>query len=209
MHRLRWFAAVAAFALAAGSITAYASIPDSGGTIHSCYSQATGTWRPIDTETTPPDMCKRGEKELDWNTQGPAGQPGADGVENAYFTSMDDHVDLPAGGFTTVLTLDLPAGSYAISSETNLGNFSGERVPVLCAIYAPNGALNTIIQIAGIASFPGAGGDATTLNGSALITLPQPDTVKLQCESNTGDGAQAFVEGRQLTALSVSHVNVQ
>ena len=58
---------------------AYGTIPDRGGVIHSCYSQATGTWRPIDTETSPTQKCKSGEKLLDWNQQGVKGDTGATG----------------------------------------------------------------------------------------------------------------------------------
>jgi hypothetical protein len=51
---------VAMLALA-GSI-AYAVIPDSSGVIHTCYSQAVGTWRPIDY---PSEQCRRNETLLD------------------------------------------------------------------------------------------------------------------------------------------------
>ena len=44
-------AVVVGLALAGG--VAYATIPGANGVITSCYSQATGTWRPIDTEKTP------------------------------------------------------------------------------------------------------------------------------------------------------------
>jgi hypothetical protein len=51
---------VAILALA-GSI-AYAVIPDSSGVVHTCYSQAVGTWRPIDY---PNAQCRKGETLLD------------------------------------------------------------------------------------------------------------------------------------------------
>ena len=67
--------ATIAITLAAGGI-AYASIPDSNGVVHTCYSQAQGTWRPIDYPT---QKCKSGETQLDLNQTGPKGPPGPKG----------------------------------------------------------------------------------------------------------------------------------
>lgn len=63
-------------AVAAGA--AYATIPDSAGVIHTCYSKATGTWRPIDA---PSEKCKSGETQLDFNQRGPQGVQGAQGLQ--------------------------------------------------------------------------------------------------------------------------------
>lgn len=68
---------------------AWAAIPDTAGVIHTCYSQSTGTWRPIDYPT---QKCKSGETQLDLNqkgskgdtgTPGPAGPPGPKGDTGA------------------------------------------------------------------------------------------------------------------------------
>ncbi len=57
---------------------ALAAIPDSGtGIITSCYSQASGTWRPIDAERGA--KCRNGELKLEWNRQGPIGLTGSQG----------------------------------------------------------------------------------------------------------------------------------
>ena len=65
-------------AVAAGG--AYATIPDSAGVIHTCYSKATGTWRPIDY---PGEKCKSGEMQLDFNQRGPQGPSGTAGPGRA------------------------------------------------------------------------------------------------------------------------------
>jgi hypothetical protein len=57
---------------------AWATIPDSGGIIHSCFSQATGTWRPIDYPTA---KCKSGETQLDFNQKGVKGDTGPQGPQ--------------------------------------------------------------------------------------------------------------------------------
>jgi hypothetical protein len=54
---------VVALALAGGF--AYATIPDLHGIVHTCFSQAVGTWRPINYPT---QQCKRGEQLMDLYT---------------------------------------------------------------------------------------------------------------------------------------------
>jgi len=68
------FVAAAVFAggLVSGTV-AVAGVPDSAGVIHTCYSQAKGTWRPIDY---PKQKCSSGETELTWNQAGPQGPVG-------------------------------------------------------------------------------------------------------------------------------------
>lgn len=223
MRRLHWVGIVAVAMLAAGGI-AYAAIPDSVGVIHSCYSRAVGTWRPIDTEANPPQTCKSGETPLDWNQTGPPGPPGQQGepgqpgkpgeqgppgVVDAYYKQSSSPVFLQVGSYQTILTLSLPAGTWSLSGTVNLNNFSGGRVPVLCAFFAQFGSNFSRLSIAGLASFPGPGGDALTMPLSAIIELGQPGVVEMQCQSNSGTTATALAEGRQMTALSVSNLTVQ
>jgi len=103
-------AAGALLALAGG--IAYAKIPDSGGVIHTCYSQSLGTWRPIDTETNPPQRCKSSETQLDFNQKGPkgdtgpigpAGRAGADGNDGALGPQGPQGERGPAGPPATAL----------------------------------------------------------------------------------------------------------
>jgi hypothetical protein len=58
---------VASLALAAS--IAYATIPDSGGVVHTCFSKAHGTWRPIDYPTV---QCNANETLLDLYSKGGA-----------------------------------------------------------------------------------------------------------------------------------------
>ena len=51
----------------------YATIPDSGGTIHGCYAKSGGSLRVIDAGVT---NCKSTETSLDWNVQGQQGPQG-------------------------------------------------------------------------------------------------------------------------------------
>ena len=74
--------AVAALGLAGG--IAYATIPDSGGVIHSCYIKGIGLLRVIDTDKG--QRCSAIETALDFNHTGPqgtTGEPGSAGAARA------------------------------------------------------------------------------------------------------------------------------
>src|SRR5712691_4074663 len=66
----------AILALAAG--VAYATIPDSGGVIHGCYSKTSGALRVIDTGLG--QTCNGTENPLNWSQTGPTGPQGNTGA---------------------------------------------------------------------------------------------------------------------------------
>jgi hypothetical protein len=90
---------VVAFAALGGRALAAPGIPDSTGVIHSCYSQATGTFRPINTEANPPQRCKSGETELTWNQQGPRGPVGQIRIGATVIGETDGGIDDNHRGF--------------------------------------------------------------------------------------------------------------
>jgi hypothetical protein len=65
------------FAVAGG--IAYATIPDSGGTIHGCYQKNSGQLRVVDP--SPGDSCSASERPLDWSQVGPQGPQGPAGPQ--------------------------------------------------------------------------------------------------------------------------------
>jgi hypothetical protein len=117
-------------------------------------------------------------------------------------------VDLPPTP-TTILAVDLPAGAWYVEGVIDLGNFSGQRVPVLCSIGA-TAESHTTTSITAVAPYPGPGGDAVALPVSAVFTLDQAGRAWIECLSNTGDTAvTAFAEGRHMTAMNLSNVTIQ
>lgn len=68
-------------AVAAGGVAAYAAIPDSGKVIHGCYQAQSGQLRVVDTDRG--ESCRPSERSLQWNQQGPKGDPGARGPAGA------------------------------------------------------------------------------------------------------------------------------
>jgi hypothetical protein len=65
---------IGALALAGG--IAYASIPDSNGTIHACLQQTQGQVRIIDPAQ---QQCRSNEVAISWSQTGPQGPPGPQG----------------------------------------------------------------------------------------------------------------------------------
>jgi hypothetical protein len=100
--------------LVAGGI-AYATIPDSSGVIHGCYSKSGGSLRVIDASVT---NCKSTETALGWNQSGAPGPPGPPGVTAAwsdYSYARDASDAYPtAGGEIAHFTFTSPADGYVV-----------------------------------------------------------------------------------------------
>jgi Collagen triple helix repeat (20 copies) len=123
----------------------FAAIPDASGVIHGCYNAGpnpSGSLRVIDAEAGA--KCAKNEKALDFNQRGPQGVPGPQGPKgdpgpqgpkgdtgapgakgdtgdtgpsDAYMATEGDPVFVPDIGATEILTLNLPAGDYAITAK--------------------------------------------------------------------------------------------
>jgi hypothetical protein len=126
--------ALVGVALGLGGV-AFATIPDSSGTIHGCYGRK-GKLRVVKAGSN----CRRNETAIEWNQRGPRGAIGPTGATGAsggwnvvaaeetseVSTASDTHVDL--GGPT--LTVVVPATGlielYARADLKGEGDFGGE-----------------------------------------------------------------------------------
>src|SRR5215218_4189265 len=126
-------AAILATVFAASA--AFGAIPDAGGVVHGCYELGTGKLRVTDSQTNVPKPCTSKEAALDWNQQGPKGDPGTPGAPGAKGDTgakgepgaSDGYITTPesvivAGG-TSVASLYLPAGSYMLSAKLQAVNY--------------------------------------------------------------------------------------
>jgi hypothetical protein len=66
--------ALGALIVALGGV-AFASIPDSSGTIHACFQQTNGQLRVVESDAS----CRKSERALSWNQIGPTGPTGPTG----------------------------------------------------------------------------------------------------------------------------------
>lgn len=78
-NRIAWVVAAAVVIVAVGSTVAYASIPDSSGVIHGCYTKS-GALSVVDSATM---TCPKGSTSLNWSQTGPAGPAGPAGADGA------------------------------------------------------------------------------------------------------------------------------
>lgn len=79
MRRVVITAAAAVAIVLGGAAIALASIPDSHGVIHGCYTVKTGTLRVIDTGKG--QKCVTGQHALNWSQKGPKGPAGPAGPQ--------------------------------------------------------------------------------------------------------------------------------
>jgi hypothetical protein len=130
---------VAVIAVAATS-AAFASIPDSNGVIHTCFSQSQGTWRPIDPDAG--QKCKSGDKQLDVNQkgvkgdigpQGPAGPAGKDGVSG--YESAANNTSSNSDDDKTVVAQCSPGKKVVGGGGSVTGDLAGAPAPPEVAIY--------------------------------------------------------------------------
>jgi hypothetical protein len=74
-----WRRLIVSGSVIAGALAiVHATIPDSAGVIHACYSKSGGSLRVIDRSVT---SCGQNETELTWNNVGPRGPQGLPGPQ--------------------------------------------------------------------------------------------------------------------------------
>lgn len=202
-------AAVAALLVVAG--VAYATIPDSSGTIHGCYARSGGSLRVIDATVT---NCKSTETSLDWNVQGqpgpqgPAGPAGPQGPAGATGPAGPQGLTGPAGpagtshGYAasgghasfasapvTVQTLNLPAGTYLVWATGTVTDSANDTYTT-CRLLSGG----TTIQKQFVDHFAVG---FSNRNGSAAFALTGPVTlggagsVDVSCSSSDGSGSDS------------------
>lgn len=216
--------AIAAGLLVAGGI-AYATIPDSSGVIHACYHvnpqglvDASGTLRVIDPSSANKDgsACKKDEKALDFNQQGPQGIQGQQGIQGPQgptgpsdVWSVDGYQQYGKGisGSPTVVTdlattPTLPTGSYFVQSEVEIENSQLAQSEYFCDLVDSSNTA-TVYQEARVDADSNT--RWVTVPVQAVVTLGAPDTISFQCSSNSSYGSEAF--NWQLAAIKIGTVH--
>ena len=107
--------------------------------IYGCYKKNNGQLRIVEN----PGQCRPSELPISWNQvgpQGPAGPQGPEGPQgppgpppNLWIARQIDPVSLTDTG-SQVLSLIVPAGTYAISAKVSLANADSLIQPASCAL---------------------------------------------------------------------------
>src|SRR6478735_10733854 len=212
--------AVAAAALAAG--IAYGTVPDAAGVIHSCYSQSTGTWRPIDTEANPAQRCKQNEVQLEWNKQGPAGASGPAGPAGPAGAAGPTGPSGPQGpsglsqGYsedgsfpqvvtltdtrTTIARIALPQGNYDVTATADFNNPSFGEALVQCELTGTDAGFGDYsVRLEGSGGHVYYDAGELTIIGTGRLSAPQ--SITLDCRSL---GAQvALIPSPRIRAIAL------
>ena len=140
--------------LAVGSAVAYAATEDEQ--IHACVDKGSALIRSVD----PGDQCRKNERQLSWNAQGPAGDPGPAGPPGLSGVELvrGESGALPTGVLRPSVSVGAtcPAGKFALSGGATL-NLDAAFVVLGSPVVPDGGAAPT-----GWSSF------VTTVSGGSL-----------------------------------------
>jgi hypothetical protein len=181
---------VTALAIAAAG-GAYAA-SSGGGAITVCVSHKGGTLYKA-------KKCKRHDKKLSWNKQGPAGKNGTNGTNGAngavagYSASAAGNVTFttstPASP-KTILSLSLPAGSFMVSAKTvaSAGTSSTAGAEAVTCHLAGGGATDEADTVVPYNTNTGFTAQQT-LAMSLPVTLSAAGSVTLSCSQGPGSNS--------------------
>lgn len=203
-----------------------ATIPDSGGVIHACYSRSGGTLRVIDNSVT---NCKQGETSLSWNMQGaagpsgpqgPTGPAGADGDDGAPGATGPQGPPGPAGAIAAyqaanqsggslgstnsdvVVSLAVPAGNWSVSARVRVQNDGSAEYFASCFLRSPN--FEDSIDAFESVSTQAQQVSSQVLPLMALVELPSGGTLEVVCGDSLAQGARwsnAKIVATQVTTV--------
>jgi hypothetical protein len=198
--------------LAAGGI-AYATIPDSSGVLHGCYS-ANGANAKGGTQlylvNSDQATCSNGQTAVPWGQTGPAGQTGPTGPAGptgpqgpAGPTDIWDlnhygngSLSIGVNNSTLVAEIIPPPGTYYVEASLHGFNSNG-AADIWCELQVPG-------------TIAWAQGDATEANQNVDLhlqgvgTITSSQNINVTCRSNA---AGSSVEDWNLDALKVSNVH--
>jgi hypothetical protein len=196
---------VVVLGLAAGGI-AYASIPDSDGVIHGCYTKRDGSLRVIDTNVGGSCSTSK-ENALNWNQTGPQGPSGPTGqtgpAGTAGPTSLADGAQGGVGEARIVLiTHTVTADEAGLTILTNpFEVFDNDGTTGGTTIVSCQVRINATLLISHPVRVSDSGaqfGDTSSATNLLRTTLGTGDVVTVECAASVGDGGEANVTAQLL-----------
>ena len=208
---LLYAAALAAVGTAAAGIT-YAQV--TGGVINGCYKSQNGQLRVSDT-------CLPSETAISWNQIGPQGPQGPQGAQGEPGptgpigpSEAFDGYRVPGNNIavtgtnaarTRVLTLNLPAGSFAVTSKVNLSAGTSGGGLVHCITRTATGYFDM-----GIASIgPNAGETLEDTSSTTFAAIePVPGQLTIDCWRINGVGDPPIAGLAEAVAIKIGHATI-
>ena len=193
------------------------ALASGGGTITACIHKGNGTLYIRST-------CHHRDKTISWSkvgprgpqgatgATGPAGAPGIQGIQgvpgprgpsDGYGISKPNPTGSPislGGGYTTVASETVPAGSYYASEDVEFHGTTGTEA--FCYLVAtPTSGTATYVGGGDILAIDESNAASVSGSSSGLITTPAQTVLNINCAS-IGSGA-ASIQRANLTALAV------
>ena len=201
-------ALVAALAAVAG--IAYATVPDETGVIHGCRHHESGNLRVIESgecrQRTPkssklktPNSNAKNRKRLYW-----VQSVGHETFINIPFTPAVEITAVGPSARQHVLTLDLPAGAWHVTTSLTAEKSSGDGILDCATFTSPSFA--TAVLRASMGTDPGSV-KLVTLSGSGLVELPEGGQAELKCRQRAGaTGANPVIQTAGSAAIRIGAI---
>jgi hypothetical protein len=188
---------IALAAATALMLAAFAAPQADASTLYACVKK-NGTARFVSKTV----KCKKGEKRLSWNTEGPAGKNGANGTNGTNGTNGKDGApglngavagySVSQSGFINItaeqrliVSKTLPAGHYLVSAkvETSAAGKSIGLIETQCELF--DGSPLDESQWIGVTSefIPGTFLASSTLPMQTVLDVTKPTAVQVWCET--------------------------
>ncbi len=198
---------------------AYAAVNSGAGAVHTCYLKGHGDLRVVSAKA----KCAKGEKALTLNRRGaeaPIGTPGPSGPQGLQGATGASGPQGPSAAFSTrvplkalvvaspleVAALQLPAGSYVISSTLWMQGASSAPEAIsglICTLAADGDSDRSQVQVQMSKTFNAHVPVALNVNHTGTT----PFAATLTCEG-TGSASISAVD-TELTAIQVGSLSVQ
>lgn len=180
---------------AGGAVQAVA--PVKKAKVVSCVDKRTGAVRFLPGKKT---HCRKGEKKVVLNKRGPQGERGPSAAYVANRADVKSLNQMQVGP-NTLLSLNLPAGSYVITATTSV-RATTANTTITCGLLSATGQVT-----AASAQTDSATLTPVSLTGTVVTTGPA--TVALQCQPSADAPAIGLGEAHSATlvALQVGEVS--
>lgn len=185
--------AVAIGTLALAGAVTYATIPDSAGVVHGCYTRLTGQLRVIDTGAG--QTCLRFETPISWNQVGPPGPAGPAGPQGSQGPQGAQGDPGPAGPAGTALAYAHVLADGTLDPDQSSGNVTvskaGDPNSPTAGAYCIGVSGGTVhAAVASLDSHPNVGGtvQAGVFNASDCANWGHPSDIYVVTREQTQTG---------------------